>query len=799
MKPLIGALRAQFGRFGPLRQASPGRPIKASLRWGYRELQTLLGLAHWPGEQHRDGSKPTVLVVSHEASATGAPILALNLCQALSTKYNVVALLLRGGDLKPHFQNCCTDVLQARLAFVNRRVIRRALNRIPGALTSDFALVNSVVSAPCLEPIRSNGIATVALVHEFAAYIRPWQTFEDLGLWSSAVVCSTQLTWTSVLRRCPSLEHVPMTVLPQGRCSLPQQPKGSLAHQNQRPSPGPSEGDAWRFLEGLQPGELLVLGAGEVQPRKGVDLFIATANLIKQLCPGQPIRFAWMGSGYDPDKDLNVSVWLRDQIERSGLENQLQMLGHSEAYKTVVERCDLFVVSSRLDPLPNVAIDAMLAGKPVLCFERACGIAELLRHHPDLHNTCVAPYFDCYRLAEKAMALLRDPQQREATGKRLRLLAEEWFRMPHYVRQLVGLGQASQAALHQEETDINTILASNSIDPSFLQFHPKLTKRKLAERYILSWRNGIHPRKPFSGFHPGIYREQCLPPGSHRDPLAHYLEANRPAGPWHAAVIRPSAPWTTASQLPAPDSVALHVHVFYPELLAPILHGLGGNTIQPDLYITFSKPELKSEIQAILDRYGHSHNYSQNHSPARLIEVPNRGRDIGPLVSELGLELDSRYRYHGHFHTKKSILIDSKVADQWRNFLLANLLGDSSQPMADLILATMQSDQQLGLVFPDDPGCIGWSANLESATILAEKLNLGPLPTAFNFPMGTMFWARQGALSRLYQLGIQWHDYPEEPLGYDGTILHAIERLLPLVATASGFRTSVTQIPGLSR
>ena len=34
---------------------------------------------------------------------------------------------------------------------------------------------------------------------------------------------------------------------------------------------------------------------------------------------------------------------------------------------------DLFYVSSRLDPLPNVAIDAGMLGLPVICFEGATG------------------------------------------------------------------------------------------------------------------------------------------------------------------------------------------------------------------------------------------------------------------------------------------------------------------------------------------------------------------------------------------------------------------------------------------
>src|SRR5688500_13924330 len=44
-----------------------------------------------------DASKSTILVVSHEASQTGAPILSLNLVQNLQKKYNVISFLLGDG------------------------------------------------------------------------------------------------------------------------------------------------------------------------------------------------------------------------------------------------------------------------------------------------------------------------------------------------------------------------------------------------------------------------------------------------------------------------------------------------------------------------------------------------------------------------------------------------------------------------------------------------------------------------------------------------------------------------------
>lgn len=145
------------------------------------------------------------------------------------------------------------------------------------------------------------------------------------------------------------------------------------------------------------------------------------------------------------------------------------------------------------------------------------------------------------------------------------------------------------------------------------------------------------------------------------------------------------------------------------------------------------------------------------------------------------------------------MLIDGGTAARWREFLLSNLLGNHDEPMADAILTAMNKDSEIGLVFPDDPGCLGWTENRPYAETLASRLRLGPLPDAINFPVGTMFWARQGALSSLYNLALSWEDYPDEPLGYDGSMLHAIERLLPQICIANGKQYAMTHVPGFSR
>jgi len=750
-------------------------------RQSLKQLGTIAGMAEYKGGKKNDPSKPTVVVVSHQASKTGAPILALNLCMQLSTSHNVIVVLLSGGALFSRFLETGTALLMARYTFVNHKVVRGALKRASLGQPIEFALANCIVSAPFIEPIRSLGIPCLCLVHEYASYVKPLTIFTDVGLWASRLIWPTRLTMNDMLRRCPHLVELPMEVMPQGPCALPKADPDGASANTALPA---TETAAEQYLHHLDKDTLLVLGAGTIEMRKGVDLFIETVSRISKKTLDMKVKYAWIGGGYLPDYDFHLSVWLHDQINRSGLSDELTMLDESPAYRELIKRCDVFVMSSRLDALPNVAIDAMLAGKPVLCFENACGIAEQLEPYPDLHSACVAPYLDCNDLAQKALALLQDSGRRNEIAELSLTAAQNRFQMDGYVARLRELGEVCRQESREEDSDISYILDNRLIDRTFHTTNTSLSDRTIAQRYVLSWRKNIYGRKPFSGFHPGIYSENNLSLGTHhRDPLVDWHQQGRPSGLWQAQVIESGPVSANLNEL----SVALHVHVFSPEYLPPILGRLRFNSVSPDLYISFSEPSYESEILRISEHFELIPNLHQ---------VPKRGRDMGPLLSELALELDRSYSLHGHVHT---IFDEGVHVPAVREFLQINLLGNTKLPMADRILSQFVQHPGLGMVFADDPNCLGWSENHDQAEALAQRLGLPPLPAAINFPVGSMFWARQGSLQSLYALGLKWDDYPEEPLPYDGTILHAIERILPQVCMANGYTYAVTHVPGITR
>jgi glycosyltransferase involved in cell wall biosynthesis len=648
-----------------------------------------------------------------------------------------------------------------------------------------FALVNSIESRVVLPTLAKHFIASLSLLHEFAAYTRPRDAFRLALFWSGEAVFSAKLTLQSALDQYPDLGQRFAHVLPQGRCLLPQEKIDEKAQVAERE----------RLLKALRPpvkGEqpFLVLGAGFVQMRKGVDLFIECAARVIRSSPGRSIRFVWIGKGFDPDHDVNYSVYLADQIDRAGLAKHVTFIGETSEMDDVYEAVDLLLLTSRLDPLPNVAIDALSEGLPVMCFDKTTGIADILVQG-GLQEDCVAEYLDTQALADKILRLAEDAPHYRDVAVRCKQLAASTFDMERYVRELEDLVEVVAKQAEQEGRDVAEILESNLLDRDYY-CTPHLRSQPLEEavrEYVRAWAAGIWRRKPFPGFHPGIYLERHGVSSQGVEPLADYLRSGSPAGPWQLPVIRD----TDECQVDIGKArVALHLHVFYPELLAGILERLARNAIRPDLFISVPAGRSAEDIARQLKSY-----------PGKVITietVPNRGRDIGPFLTAFGPRVAASYDFIGHLHTKKSADIkDASMGAAWYRFLLENLMGGQSGAMMDRILGFMINRPSIGMVFPDDPHVVGWSANKPFAAALTERLGITELPEHLVFPVGTMFWARVDALKRFWELGLDWDDYPEEPLPYDGSMLHALERLFPLALAGSANQCALTNVTGMSR
>lgn len=725
-------------------------------------------------------TRPRILLVNHEASRTGAPILGWNIARALQKDYDVVVALKRGGAIEQAFSDVSSDVIRIPDMSQDDALDRdEIVARLAAELRPNFAILNSAETRELGPALSRAGVGVIQLVHEFPATVYPVSTARDMVLMAHQLVFPAEVVARAFMADHPYLAHRQYSVLAQGVPELP--PAMTIL-----PAKTGSATKAPTTIPG-GPDTFLVLGLGSVDYRKGVDLFIAAASAAVRRAPDADLLFVWIGAGYKPKLELGFASYLHDQVERSGLRDKLIFLDEVDNLDAFYERAAVLALTSRLDPMPNTAIVSLKQGVPVVCFDGASGIAEVMSSDEQLRDL-VVPFLDADGMGVKIAELATHRDRLAELGARSIERANQAFDMDRYTASLAELGTlvAGQAKAMTEEG--SQITASSLFDHSlFSGSARKLPANEAADvhEYLMRTRSFLDlkdphspygMRRPMAGFNPLIYAEDH--PELIGDPFTNWITSGQPKGRWTHTVIDLDTPSTPPI---AGIKALIHGHFHHLDVAGDALSRLRGNALSFDLVLTTTDEERAETLRRVAAEHGYA--------SAEVMVVENKGRDVGAFFTGLADRVGA-YDVVAHIHGKRSPHMGVS-GDVWREFLWERLIGGQTAA-ADICASALVSRPELGLIFPEDPNLCGWDANRSDALGLASRMNIESLPNAFEWPIGTMFWARPAALKPIFDLNLNWHDYPEEPVGEDGTMLHALERLIGLSAEKAGFSYATT-------
>lgn len=258
-----------------------------------------------------------------------------------------------------------------------------------------------------------------------------------------------------------------------------------------------------------------------------------------------------------------------------------------------------------------------------------------------------------------------------------------------------------------------------------------------------------------------------------------------------AATALPSSQkthWPLATcQTEPPGRIGIALHVFYPELLAEFGDYLSRMPWPFDLLVSVTREEDAPTVEQELKTLPMLETLV-------IRRVPNRGRDLAPLLITYNEEL-RKYDFIGHFHTKKTP--QAAWGGHWREHLLSHLLSETSR-LQQIFFHLAHSG--VGMVYPPLTQhtpfwAMSWLSNGEIAQPLCERLGIRfDAGAYFSFPVGSMFWARREALLPLLDLHLASADFPNEEGQRDGTLQHAIERLLGLACRQAGWPTAIIDL-----
>ena len=352
----------------------------------------------------------------------------------------------------------------------------------------------------------------------------------------------------------------------------------------------------------------------------------------------------------------------------------------------------------------------------------------------------------------------------------------------HYIR--FGRAESRAAPVPAQYEQALRVAASELFDAEWYlaRQNPPVRGMTAAEHYL----SGDADAPPGPLFDAAWYRA-AYPMTALHNPLLHWTAWGRAQGRETRNLGQAAGDRTFAVSVPAmpkpPGRVAVVVHAFYPELFGEIWARLV--RLPGPFTLLVGVPDATGQALVTGAVAGVRGDVTLD---CRV--VPNRGRNFGTLFAQFSAEV-LRHDFVLHLHTKKSLYTGAEQG-AWRNLLIDGLVGTPA--LAGIVYALFENPE-IGLFYPEiSPRMPYWAHHwLSSASegrALMHRLGIEDCPRHgyFDFPVGGMFWARVDAIRPLLETGLAYDDFQPEAAQTDGTLAHAIERAVGLVARARRFR-----------
>ena len=343
-----------------------------------------------------------VLFVGHDAHLAGSQMLMremLRLANASGT-INPMVLLLGEGVLENDYRRMATTCSVASMLDEGVPVedaIAAAIAAAPQR--PEVALCSTIACASAARVCRGLDIPVVHLINELPTTVES-NGWEDLVLDIGA--SARRMIFVSRFSREAFIDRFD---LDESRCEIVYPgwlENGQISSDRDR------HRRSIRRELSIRDEALIVLGCGQIHPRKGVDLFVQVAARVLAQPGTEDVHFAWVGDGTAHD-----TRWITHDIAALPCRDRIHLVQSRSDVHPWFEAADLYVLSSREDPYPIVCVQAMASGLPVVAFDGSGGAPEALSEG----GGQAVPFLDTAAMADAVVALIRDGSARQAMGE----------------------------------------------------------------------------------------------------------------------------------------------------------------------------------------------------------------------------------------------------------------------------------------------------------------------------------------------------------------------------------------------
>lgn len=338
-------------------------------------------------------TKNGMIFISHDATKTGAPLVVLDLCKEYSKiSNNFIIILMSGGELENEFSKLAPVVnLDLPLFSSKELVISNDILALFGILIKKGytnCISNTVISGFLTPFLNLNTIKTTYLIHEMIDLIKEYNFIEgakNIINSTSNVIFSSNLVAKPFLEAYGGNERA-YEIISQGISEK------MICKDNQR-----ARKNILAKIGCKNENINIILGAGLAQHRKGTDLFL---EVIKECAIKDKIsnyQFIWLG-----DKDKYYKKWEKEELPKLDYRDHIHFIDFVEDPSDYFGAADVFLLTSREDPLPGVGLIALKNNIPLIMFENTGGIQEYITEK----NGRLIPQFNTFEMAMETIQIL---------------------------------------------------------------------------------------------------------------------------------------------------------------------------------------------------------------------------------------------------------------------------------------------------------------------------------------------------------------------------------------------------------
>jgi glycosyltransferase involved in cell wall biosynthesis len=171
------------------------------------------------------------------------------------------------------------------------------------------------------------------------------------------------------------------------------------------------------FCVGASP---LVAAVGQIVPWKRHDVFLRAFAAVVERRPDAVAVI--VGDDLFGD-NMQYKTRIRELVRGLGLEERVRFLGWRDDVQTILNACDLLAVPSQAEPFGRVALEAMIAGKPVVG-TRAGGLPDVVAED---ETGLLVPPGDPAALGAAMLRVLSEPALAKRMGEAGRERAHKLF------------------------------------------------------------------------------------------------------------------------------------------------------------------------------------------------------------------------------------------------------------------------------------------------------------------------------------------------------------------------------------